>query len=77
MSVAHDLDDSARNFYRRGAGDVAAKLDLEGSGGLRDGPAEVGQIVRIAVMAVEAEGEDRQPDVAGVAHAMDDARAGQ
>jgi hypothetical protein len=31
---------------------------------LRDGPAEVGEIVRIAMLAVKAEGEDRQADVA-------------
>jgi len=44
---------------------------------LADVPAEVAEIVRISVRPVEAEGEDRQADVAGVARAVNDPRAGQ
>ena len=44
---------------------------------LGDVPAEIAKIVRVRMIAVEAEGKDRQADVARVAHAMDDARAGQ
>ncbi len=44
---------------------------------LADVPAEIGEVVGVAVRAVKAEGEDRQADVARIAHAMDDLRAGQ
>ena len=44
---------------------------------LADIPAEIGEIVRIAVRAMEAEGEDRQADVARISHAVNDLRAGQ
>ena len=44
---------------------------------LADVPAEVAKIVRVAVRAVEPEGEDRQADVARIAHAVNDSRAGQ
>ena len=44
---------------------------------LADHPAEIGQIVGVAVRAVETEGEDRVADVARIAHAMDDPGAGE
>jgi hypothetical protein len=44
---------------------------------LRDIPAEIGEVMRIGVMAVKAEREDRQPNIARVAGAVDDSGAGQ
>ncbi len=47
------------------------------AGVLRDGPAEIGKIMRVGMMTVKAEGEDRQPDIARIACAIDDLGAGQ
>ena len=44
---------------------------------LTDVTAEVGEVVGVGVHPLAAEGEDRQPDVAGIAHAVDDPRARQ
>ena len=42
---------------------------------LSDRPAEIGEVMRVGVLAIEAVGPDRKPDVAQIAHAIDDFRA--
>jgi hypothetical protein len=44
---------------------------------LGDRPSEIGEIMRVAMLAVKAEGEDRQSDVARIADAMNDPGLGK